>query len=131
MHDTDKILVFRRQKRVIKKGVSLQKSSRVNRTRIWFYNLRYNAIFFYAGQERVHHVNFCSPHQRGSATFSLPEYSENSGKCISIIPIDTYRDNSCTTSDRFVKPLDFRHFERFSGSTRVTGKHTKKQFLME
>ena len=28
-------------------------------------------------------------------------------------PIDTYRDNSCTTSDRFVKPLDFRHFERF------------------
>ena len=27
--------------------------------------------------------------------------------------IDAYRDNSCTTSDRFVKPLDFRHFERF------------------
>ena len=25
----------------------------------------------------------------------------------------TYRDNSCTTSDRFVKILDFRHFERF------------------
>ena len=24
-----------------------------------------------------------------------------------------YRDNSCTTSDRFVKILDFRHFERF------------------
>ncbi len=36
MHDTDKILVFRRQKRVIKKGVSLQKSSRVNRKLIWF-----------------------------------------------------------------------------------------------
>lgn len=26
---------------------------------------------------------------------------------------DTYRDNSCTTSDRFVRILDFRHFERF------------------
>ena len=24
-----------------------------------------------------------------------------------------YRDNSCTTSDRFVRILDFRHFERF------------------
>lgn len=27
--------------------------------------------------------------------------------------IATYRDNSCTTSDRFVRILDFRHFERF------------------
>lgn len=25
----------------------------------------------------------------------------------------SYRDNSCTTSDRFVRILDFRHFERF------------------
>ena len=36
------------------------------------------------GQERVHHVNFLQPHQRGWKHFSLPEYSENSGKCISI-----------------------------------------------
>ena len=36
------------------------------------------------GQERVHHVNFLQPHQRGMQHFSLPEYSENSGKCISI-----------------------------------------------
>lgn len=35
MHDTDKMLVFSRQKRVIKKGVSLQKSSRVNLKLIW------------------------------------------------------------------------------------------------
>ena len=35
-------------------------------------------------QERVHHVNFLQPHQRGVQHFSLPEYSENSGKCISI-----------------------------------------------
>lgn len=26
---------------------------------------------------------------------------------------DAYRDNSCTTSGRFVEILDFRHFERF------------------
>ena len=36
------------------------------------------------GQERVHHVNFLQPHQRGVQHLSLPEYSENSGKCISI-----------------------------------------------
>ena len=36
------------------------------------------------GQERVHHVNFLRSHQRGVQHFSLPEYSENSGKCISI-----------------------------------------------
>ena len=36
------------------------------------------------GQEKVHHVNFLRPHQRGVQHFSLPEYSENSGKCISI-----------------------------------------------
>ena len=36
------------------------------------------------GHKRVHHVNFLQPHQRGVQHFSLPEYSENSGKCISI-----------------------------------------------
>ena len=43
----------------------------------------------------------------------------------------TCGDNSCTTSDRYVKILDFRHFESFLGSTRVTEKHTKKQFPTE
>ena len=32
----------------------------------------------------MHHVNLLQPHQRGVQHFSLPEYSENSGKCISI-----------------------------------------------
>ena len=40
--------------------------------------------FSMQGKERVHHVNFMQPHQRGWKHFSLPEYSENSGKCISI-----------------------------------------------
>lgn len=40
--------------------------------------------FSMQGHKRVHHVNFLQPHQRGMQHFSLPEYSENSGKCISI-----------------------------------------------
>lgn len=35
------------------------------------------------------------------------------GEMCSPADTDTYRDNSCTTSDRFVRILDFRHFERF------------------
>lgn len=46
---------------------------------------------------------------------------------------DAYRDNSCTTSDRFIRILDLREgtLRGFSGLTRVTEKHTKRQFLME
>lgn len=40
--------------------------------------------FSMQGHKRVHHVNFLQPHQRGWKHFSLLEYSENSGKCISI-----------------------------------------------
>ena len=40
--------------------------------------------FSMQGHKRVHHVNFLRAHQRGVQHFSLPEYSENSGKCISI-----------------------------------------------
>ena len=40
--------------------------------------------FSMQGHERVHYVNFLRPHQRGVQHFLLPEYSENSGKCISI-----------------------------------------------
>ena len=36
------------------------------------------------GHKRVHHVNFLQPCYRGLQHFSFPEYSENSGKCISI-----------------------------------------------
>ena len=45
-------------------------------------------------QERVHHVNFLQPHQRGVQHFSLPEYSENSGKCISIT-LSTHCETVC------------------------------------
>ena len=50
--------------------------------------------FSMRGQERVHHVNFLQPHQRGVQHFSLPEYSENSGKCISIT-LSTHVETVC------------------------------------
>ena len=53
--------------------------------------------FSMQGQERVHHVNFLQPHQRGWKHFSLPEYSENSGKCISIT-LSTHCETVCLLS---------------------------------
>ena len=53
--------------------------------------------FSMQGQERVHHVNFLQPHQRGMQHFSLPEYSENSGKCISIT-LSTHVETVCLLS---------------------------------
>ena len=44
--------------------------------------------------------------------------------------VQAYRDNSCTTSDQYVKILDFRHLRGFSGLTKVTEKFTKRQFLV-
>ena len=49
------------------------------------------------GHKRVHHVNFLQPHQRGVQHFSRPEYSENSGKCISI-PLSTHVETVCLLS---------------------------------
>ena len=43
--------------------------------------------------------------------YSLPS-DATIGDC-SLCGIDTCGVNSCTTSDRFVRILDFRHFERF------------------
>lgn len=40
--------------------------------------------FSMQGHKRVHHVNSLQPRHRGLQHFSLPENSENSGKCISI-----------------------------------------------
>ena len=40
--------------------------------------------FSMQGHKRVPHVNFLQPCYRGLQHFSFPEYSENSGKCISI-----------------------------------------------
>ena len=53
--------------------------------------------FSMQGHKRVHHVNFLQPHQRGVQHFSLPEYSENSGKCISIT-LSTHVETVCLLS---------------------------------
>lgn len=39
--------------------------------------------------------------------------SDTTEELCSYSTTDAYRDNSCTTSDKFVRILDFRHFERF------------------
>ena len=59
------------------------------------------------GQERVHHVNFLQPHQRGLQHFSLPEYSENSGKCISIT-LSTHVETVVLLSKGMVDKDNFR-----------------------
>ena len=62
--------------------------------------------FSMRGQERVHHVNFLQPHQRGVQHFSLPEYSENSGKCISIT-LSTHVETVVLLSQLKQKPDDY------------------------
>ena len=52
--------------------------------------------FAMQGHKRVHHVNFLQSHQRVQH-FSLPEYSENSGKCISIT-LSTHVETVCLLS---------------------------------
>ena len=42
----------------------------------------------------MHHVNFLQPCYRGLQHFSFPEYSENSGKCISIT-LSTHVETVC------------------------------------
>ena len=53
--------------------------------------------FSMQGHKRVHHVNFLQPCYRGLQHFSLPEYSENSGKCISIT-LSTHVETVCLLS---------------------------------
>ena len=53
--------------------------------------------FSMQGHKRVHHVNFLQPHQRGWKHFSLPEHSENSGKCSSIT-LSTHVETVCLLS---------------------------------
>ena len=62
--------------------------------------------FSMQGHKRVHHVNFLRPHQRGVQHFSLPEYSENSGKCISIT-LSTHVETVVLLSQLKQKPDDY------------------------
>jgi len=84
------------------------------------------------GQERVHHVNFLQPHQRGMQHFSLPEYSENSGKCISIT-LSTHVETVVLLSQLRQKPddyidvdIDVAELEGTSAETKATYEKIKK-----
>ena len=69
-------------------------------------HLKYNAIFFYAGAGENASCQFFAASSERNATFSLPEYSENSGKCISIT-LSTHVETVCLLSNR--KPDSYVH----------------------
>ena len=84
------------------------------------------------GHKRVHHVNFLQPHQRGVQHFSLPEYSENSGKCISIT-LSTHVETVVLLSQLRQKPDDYidvdigvAELEGTSAETKATYEKIKK-----
>ena len=87
------------------------------------------------GQERVHHVNFLQPHQRGVQHFSLPEYSENSGKCISIT-LSTHVETVVLLSqqkpdDTIEIDLDLDELDATSAELKATYQEIKDYVLKE
>lgn len=86
--------------------------------------------FSMRGQERVHHVNFLQPHQRGVQHFSLPEYSENSGKCISITlstHVETVVLLSQQKADDYLEvEIDLDELDATSAETKATYEEIKK-----
>ena len=85
------------------------------------------------GHKRVHHVNFLQPHQRGVQHFSLPEYSENSGKCISITlstHVETVILLSRKTLDAVINiNLDMSELDLTSAESKATYAEIKKYVL--
>ena len=83
--------------------------------------------FSMRGQERVHHVNFLQPHQRGVQHFSLPEYSENSGKCISIT-LSTHVETVVLLSQLKQKPDDYINVRIELDDVDITSAETKATY---
>ena len=83
--------------------------------------------FSMQGQERVHHVNFLRPHQRGVQHFSLPEYSENSGKCISIT-LSTHVETVVLLSQLKQKPDDYINVTIELDDVDITSAETKATY---
>ena len=87
------------------------------------------------GQERVHHVNFLRPHQRGVQYFLLPEYNENSGKCISIT-LSTHVETVVLLSqqkpdDTIEIDLDLDELDATSAELKATYQEIKDYVLKE
>ena len=83
--------------------------------------------FSMQGQEKVHHVNFLRPHQRGVQHFSLPEYSENSGKCISIT-LSTHVETVVLLSQLKQKPDDYINVTFELDDVDITSAETKATY---
>ena len=91
--------------------------------------------FSMQGHKRVHHVNFLQPHQRGWKHFSLPEYSENSGKCISIT-LSTHVETVVllsrkTPDDTIEVDLDLDELDITAAESKATYQEIKDYVLKE
>lgn len=89
--------------------------------------------FAMQGHKREHHVNFLQPHQRGVQHFSLPEYSENSGKCISIT-LSTHVETVCLLSklhsDHHIEvELEMDELDLTAAESKATYEEIKKYVL--
>ena len=91
--------------------------------------------FSMQGHKRVHHVNFLQPCYRGLQHFSFPEYSENSGKCISIT-LSTHVETVVLLSqqkpdDTIEIDLDLDELDATSAELKATYQEIKDYVLKE
>ena len=85
--------------------------------------------------KRVHHVNFMQTHKRGVQHFSRTEYSENSGKCISIT-LSTHVETVVLLSqqkpdDTIEIDLDLDELDATSAELKATYQEIKDYVLKE
>lgn len=79
------------------------------------------------GHKRVHHVNFLQLHQIGVQYFLLPEYNENSGKCISIT-LSTHCEAIVLLSQLKQKPDDYINVTIELDDVDITSAETKATY---
>ena len=79
------------------------------------------------GHKRVHHVNFLQLHQIGVQYFLLPEYNENSGKCISIT-LSTHVETVVLLSQLKQKPDDYINVTIELDDVDITSAETKATY---
>ena len=72
----------------------------------------------------MHHVNFLQLHQIGVQYFLLPEYNENSGKCISIT-LSTHVETVVLLSQLKQKPDDYINVTIELDDVDITSAETK------
>ena len=86
--------------------------------------------FSMQGHKRVHHVNFLQPCYRGLQHFSFPEYSENSGKCISIT-LSTHVETVVLLSKGAKGPVDLCSARTEVERRMVDSRKVKVDFSLE